>query len=230
MPLFTAARIALNPIQWSATSDGWLDPSLAPETVELLRAVHDWGFPSIMCAPPPGWGPSQYQEAVRRAELTLAPGYAVYRGTGTRPVAADEVDAFRALARVHAELGLDRIGIRMGMAKDGLARRQSGTRIRSRCGSARPAHRGSIADRAGNGRGGCSPEPAPTRRNVGRDGGRDQGDSRLPARNADGLPPGHRALDLGRGRPGSTAGRLRRARGVHPHQGHSTGRRRARPR
>ena len=47
-------RIALNPIQWMASDDGWLDPSLAPEREELLGLIKKAGFDAVMAEVPAG--------------------------------------------------------------------------------------------------------------------------------------------------------------------------------
>ncbi|MFF1400992.1 sugar phosphate isomerase/epimerase family protein [Streptomyces sp. NPDC058287] len=112
-----AMKLALNPIQWMATDDGWLDPALAPEIGELLTKVKKAGFDSVMAAIPDGLDPARYAALVDHAGLRLAPGYLACRSEG-RPAQASEVLA-RAVgaAREHAELGLTEIGLGLGMAK-----------------------------------------------------------------------------------------------------------------
>src|SRR6266508_815025 len=113
-----ASRIALNPIQWSATDDGWLDPSLAPEPVQLLSLVKKAGFDAVMAAVPAGWSVERYQTAVGDAGLTLAPGYFVCRFDGRNNAeAAETLDRAAVVARQHAELGLRDVGLGMAMIK-----------------------------------------------------------------------------------------------------------------
>jgi inosose dehydratase len=113
-----ASRIALNPIQWSATDDGWLDPSLAPEPAQLLSLVKKAGFDSVMAAVPAGWSVERYRGVVDEAGLTLAPGYFVCRTDG-RDIAeaAETLDRAAVVARQHAELGLRDVGLGMAMIK-----------------------------------------------------------------------------------------------------------------
>ena len=72
-------KLALNPIQWMATDDGWLDPALAPALDELLEQVKRAGFDHVMAAVPPAMTASAYAERVELAGLQLAPGYFVCR-------------------------------------------------------------------------------------------------------------------------------------------------------
>lgn len=113
----TTMTLALNPIQWMATDDGWLDPALAPEPAALLAMVKRAGFDAVMVAVPPGMTASAYAELVRRTGLRLAPGYVSCRSDGD-PAAEAEVLATAAdAARTHAELGLTEIGLGIGMVK-----------------------------------------------------------------------------------------------------------------
>lgn len=117
-PMFPAARIALNPIQWMASADGWLDPSMAPEPAVLLALVRQAGFDSVMAATPEGASVDEYRAAVTEAGLTLAPGYFVCRSDG-RDETNEEVLAGAAhVAREHARLGISHVGLGMGMALD----------------------------------------------------------------------------------------------------------------
>jgi inosose dehydratase len=117
-PRLSASRISINPIQWSATDDGWLDPSLAPEPAQLLSLVKKAGFDAVMAAVPAGWSVERYQAAVRDAGLTLAPGYFVCRGDGRNEAeVAETLDRAAVVGRQHAELGLRDVGLGMGMVK-----------------------------------------------------------------------------------------------------------------
>jgi inosose dehydratase len=113
-----AWRIALNPIQWMASSDGWLDPSLAPEPKKLLSLIRQSGFDAVMAEVPAGLTAEQYLALLDEAGLTLAPGYFACRSDG-RDGAEDEVVAAAAVvARQHAQLGMTEIGLGLGMSKD----------------------------------------------------------------------------------------------------------------
>jgi len=118
MPALPGSRLALNPIQWMASDDGWLDPSKAPETAEQLALVKKAGFDGVMAAVPAGWSVKQYADLVADTGLELAPGYVVCRSDG-RDGKEDEVlaNAVEA-ARQHAELGLTDVGLGMSMSKE----------------------------------------------------------------------------------------------------------------
>ena len=119
-PLTFKPTIALNPIQWMATDDGWLDPALAPERGDLLARVKAAGFDSVMTEIPAGWSPEQYRDLVEGAGLTLAPGYYGCR-TDSRGVAEAQVlEGAEHAARQHQALGLSDIGVATGMGKDGV--------------------------------------------------------------------------------------------------------------
>jgi inosose dehydratase len=111
-------RIALNPIQWMASDDGWLDPSKAPERGKLLALVKEAGFDGVMAEVPAGWSVEQYQDTVGSLGLALAPGYVVCRSDGLDGGEAAVLENVAEVARQHAALGLTDIGLGMGMRKD----------------------------------------------------------------------------------------------------------------
>jgi inosose dehydratase len=111
-------RIALNPIQWMASDDGWLDPSKAPERGKLLALVKEAGFDGVMAEVPAGWSVEQYQDVVGSLGLSLAPGYLVCRAEWLDSAESDVLDNVAQIARQHAALGLTDIGLGMGMRKD----------------------------------------------------------------------------------------------------------------
>jgi len=111
-------RIALNPIQWIATHDGWLDPALSPPPERLLGLVKEAGFNTIMAEVPAGWSVRQYQDALDGHGLGLAPGYFASRSDGLDGMQDEVVRAGAAVARQHAELGLHDVGLALAMNKD----------------------------------------------------------------------------------------------------------------
>lgn len=111
-------RLALNPIQWMASDDGWLDPSLAPDREDLLGQVKKAGFDGVMAEVPAGWSVEQYLDTVGELGLALAPGYAVCRSDGLDGTEPEVLASVAATARQHAALGLTDIGLGMGMRKD----------------------------------------------------------------------------------------------------------------
>jgi inosose dehydratase len=118
MTALPGSRLALNPIQWMATDDGWLDPSKAPETPELLSLVKKAGFDGVMAEVPAGWSVQQYAELVADTGLELAPGYVVCRSDGRDGKQDEVVENAVRIARQHAGLGLDVVGLGMSMGQE----------------------------------------------------------------------------------------------------------------
>ncbi|GAB2873731.1 sugar phosphate isomerase/epimerase family protein [Streptomyces mayteni] len=112
-----ASRVALNPIHWMATDDGWLDPSLAPERAKLLALVKQAGFGSVMAEVPADWSVARYRDVLEQVGLAPAPGYFVCRSTGLDGTEAEVLADAARVARLHAELGLSDVGLGMGMKK-----------------------------------------------------------------------------------------------------------------
>ena len=113
------AVIALNPIQWMATDDGWIDPSVGPEPGDLLALVKRSGFDSVMTDVPAGWSTERYRETVADAGLTPAPGYLVARFDTPGVTERAVLDAAARAAAQHAALGLSDIGLGLPMSKEG---------------------------------------------------------------------------------------------------------------
>lgn len=113
-----ASRIALNPIQWMATDDGWLDPAKAPAPEQLLSLVRKAGFDGIMAAVPADWSIERYRSVVSEVGLALAPGYFACRSNGLDGAQAQVLADAANAARQHAQLGLADIGLGFGMMKD----------------------------------------------------------------------------------------------------------------
>jgi len=111
-------RIALNPIQWLASDDGWLDPSKRPESERLLTMIRDAGFSGVMAEVPPGWSAQQYLDTTGRLGLGLAPGYFVCRSDGQDGARDEVIAAASAAARQQAELGQRDLGVGFAMGKN----------------------------------------------------------------------------------------------------------------
>lgn len=110
--------IALNPIQWMASDDGWLDPAMRPGPEQLLGMVRQAGFAGVMAEVPAGWSVDRYLDTAGQLGLALAPGYFVCRSDGRDGAEDEVVAAAQAVARQHAELGQRDIGLGLAMARD----------------------------------------------------------------------------------------------------------------
>lgn len=107
---------ALNPIQWLATDDGWLDFSRELDRRQLLTEIKQAGFDAVMAEIPAGWSLESYEEALQEIGLAAAPGY-FSAGQAEEP--SDELLArAAAAARTHATLGLSHIFLGTGMSPD----------------------------------------------------------------------------------------------------------------
>ena len=99
-------RFALMPLQWWATADGWVDFTSGPTFPELCEIVAGVGFDAVSAGVTPDLEISSYQEALGAAGIDAAPVY--FSATLEDPAArAEFVPRAGALARVHAELGLN---------------------------------------------------------------------------------------------------------------------------
>lgn len=111
-------KFALNPIQWIATSDGWLDPTLSPPLPELLKQIRDAGFTKVHAQPPAGMATKDYAAALADAGLSPAPGYLSLRLPDQGMTREEAINATRTMAAQQAELGLDVAFLATGMGKD----------------------------------------------------------------------------------------------------------------
>ncbi|KRB01140.1 hypothetical protein ASD83_06330 [Devosia sp. Root685] len=99
-------RVALNPIQWFATADGWLNPNSGPAPREIMSEVARSGFKAIHAQVPPDWTVPQYKDALDQAGLQPAPGY-FSLGLPDHGVSVDVAcENARKSAAQHAALGL----------------------------------------------------------------------------------------------------------------------------
>lgn len=115
-------RFALNPIQWMATDDGWLDPGLAPAPRALLKAVREAGYEAIHAQIPAGWSVDDYRAALEEAGLKPAPGYFPV-GFPEHGISAEAaVEAARVMAADFARLGLSEMFLGPKMSAVRLAR------------------------------------------------------------------------------------------------------------
>lgn len=111
----SAAQVALNPLQWFATPDGWLDWSLSPALPDLYSEVRRAGFDAVATKMPAGMSVAEYHGIAQDAGLDLAPGTAAIAvGDGDVDV-AQTIDALRPTLRAYAALGLDRIFVLAAM-------------------------------------------------------------------------------------------------------------------
>lgn len=109
-------RFALNPIQFIATPDGWLDPALGPQKEALYREVRRAGFAALPGLLPPDWTVERYSSALAEAGLVPAPGYASVEFPGEGD-GSGSLDRLRAAADIQAALGIADMFVAMRMLR-----------------------------------------------------------------------------------------------------------------
>lgn len=107
----TRATVAVNPLQWFATDDGWLDWGQAPPWPELMAEVKRAGFDAVHTRVPPDMPARQYGQVIRDAGLQPAPGTTMFDLPGDGVPLEQTLGAFRRTASGYAELGLRHIFI-----------------------------------------------------------------------------------------------------------------------
>jgi inosose dehydratase len=111
-------RYALNPIQWFATEDGWLDPTKGPTPRDLLKEIARSGFHAVHAQVPAGWTTEDYQNALKDAGLQPAPGYLSMALPEHGVDIATTLETARTSATQQAQLGLTDMFISTRMTKD----------------------------------------------------------------------------------------------------------------
>ncbi|MFF2331390.1 MULTISPECIES: sugar phosphate isomerase/epimerase family protein [unclassified Streptomyces] len=68
--------VAVNPLHFYATAEGWFDFTAAPSVEEILEAVAEAGFGAVQTSPPADEPPARYRARLAAAGLRPGPGYA----------------------------------------------------------------------------------------------------------------------------------------------------------
>lgn len=108
-------HIALNPLQYMATDDGWLDPSLAPPLERQLEYIASQGFKYIHCAVPAAMAAVDYRRKLNDAGLKPGPGYISLRWSDDPAVRAENLRAGQAVAAANASTGSEVSFLALGM-------------------------------------------------------------------------------------------------------------------
>jgi inosose dehydratase len=114
----TPERIAINPLQWVASPDGWIDPSLAPALEHQLRTIGEAGITSVHSAVPAAMSAREYAAALAEHGLSPAPGYVPVRLSDDAAEQRQYRENAAKAAEQHAVLGVPTLFLAMGMAKD----------------------------------------------------------------------------------------------------------------
>lgn len=109
-------RIALNPLQYVATEDGWIDPAIAPPLEQQLEYVASQGFKYVHCAVPATLSPDEYRGKLERAGLGAGPGYVGIRWSDDPDLRVEHLRRCRAVAEANYAVGSELSFLAMGMA------------------------------------------------------------------------------------------------------------------
>ncbi|MFF7467753.1 TIM barrel protein [Streptomyces sp. NPDC008092] len=110
-------KIAINPLQWIATDDGWIDPTLAPPLADRLKVIQEVGIRSVHAEVPADLTTAEYGRLLADHGLLPAPGYI------SGPLPEDEaslrelLDKTDRISAQMAELGLPTVFVATGMNK-----------------------------------------------------------------------------------------------------------------
>ncbi len=110
-------KMALNPIQWMATPDGWIDPRLLPPLGELLNLVKSAGFNAVPVAVPGDISAQEFRSALAQADLEAAPGYLSIRLPEEGRSQKTTLELVKQAAEQHVVCGQDRMFVSMSQLK-----------------------------------------------------------------------------------------------------------------
>jgi len=113
-----ADRIAINPLQWVATPDGWINPALAPSLEHQLRTISAAGIGAVHSAVPAGMTAEAYAAQLAEHGLKAAPGYIPVLLTDDAAEKQQIRERAARIAEEHAVLGVPTLFLAMGMSKD----------------------------------------------------------------------------------------------------------------
>lgn len=118
-------RIALNPIQWFATVDGWVDPAIAPPLGDRMALVSACGFTAVQTELPGSGDDGAYVRLLAEHGIVPGPGYWSAGWASERPDLSARLDAARQSASRHARMGVDLVFLSTGMTKDAVRVRRA---------------------------------------------------------------------------------------------------------
>lgn len=114
----TAPSIALNPLQFMASADGWLDPGLAPPLPERLAVIAAHGFTAVQTEIPEDLTPERYRAVLSEAGIRPGPGYLTVRLEEDSAGRDAWIERVRRTAARNAEAGSALSFLSLGMTRD----------------------------------------------------------------------------------------------------------------
>lgn len=112
------SQFALNPIQWLATDDGWIDPRQAPPLEQRLPVIAASGFSAIKTEIPAGVAPADYRECLAQARISPGPGYVPMPWTEDASARRPFLERARVTAANNVSVGEPLVFLAMGMDKE----------------------------------------------------------------------------------------------------------------
>jgi inosose dehydratase len=116
----TRAKFALNPLQYFATADGWLDLTLAPPLEARLEQIAAAGFTAVQSEVPASMTTADYGDLLAKHGLQPGPGYAGLTGSDDPEKRKASLDRAVSRARDNVALGNPLLFLAMGMGPDDL--------------------------------------------------------------------------------------------------------------
>ncbi|QHC60171.1 sugar phosphate isomerase/epimerase [Rathayibacter sp. VKM Ac-2760] len=111
-------RIALNPIQWAATPDGWVDGSLAPDLDTVLASVADAGYRAVHIESGQAAQGAALLARLERHGLAAGPGIAGNNWTDDPAVRRERLDGVRRVGANYAAIGVEVVFLTANMPPD----------------------------------------------------------------------------------------------------------------
>ena len=113
----TKSQFALNPIQWLATSDGWVDPRQAPPLKQRLPIIAASGYTAIKAEVPAGMAPAEYRNWLVKAGIRPGPGYVPMPWSEDASQRQPFLERARVTAAENVAVGVSLVFLALGMDK-----------------------------------------------------------------------------------------------------------------
>lgn len=114
----TNARFALNPLQYFATADGWLDSTLAPPLPARLGHIARAGFTAVQSEVPVDMTAASYKQLLVGYGIEPGPGYVSLAWSDNEDERNCALERAVELARDNVALGTPLLFLSMGMDKE----------------------------------------------------------------------------------------------------------------
>lgn len=114
----TRDKFALNPLQYIATEDGWIDGSRVPALDKQLKDLREAGFTAIQSEVPSSSTVNEYRSRLTEHGVQPGPGYVNLPWSSEAAVRAKNLNAAARLAADNVALGNPLLFLSMGMEYD----------------------------------------------------------------------------------------------------------------